>query len=131
MARRTHSAINPGASAGRVVGNGHCVAYVREAAGLGHTSTWKKGGKVRGGGLGAGTAIATFGANGTYENRTDGASHTAILIAETPQGLQVWDQWRGQPVHQRLIRFKGGQGTANNDGDQYHVIMTEDGTAAV
>lgn len=36
--------------------------------------------------------------------------------------MTVWDQWKGQPVHQRSIRFRGGQGSASNDGDAYSVI---------
>ena len=90
---RTWIARNPEAHQGRVVGNGHCVAFVREACGLGHTSTWRKGVLARGAALPAGTAIATFstGPDGRYENRADGASHVAVLIAETAAGLHsLW-----------------------------------------
>ena len=125
---RTWIAQNPGAHQGKVVGNGQCVAFVREACGLGHTSTWRKGALARGAGLPSGIALATFsaGPDGRYENRTDGASHVAVLIAEDATGLLVWDQWRGRKVGQRVIRWKGGKGTANNDGDRYYVVMTED-----
>jgi hypothetical protein len=40
-------------------------------------------------------------------------------------GLLVLDQWRGQPVHQRVIRYRGGQGDAVNDGDRFYVIEIE------
>lgn len=69
-----------------------------------------------------GTVIATFSAAGRYENRTDGASHAAIFIAEQSDGLRVWDQWQGHPVAQRTIRWHGGQGKASNDADAFYVI---------
>lgn len=115
-------AANPGRHAGQAVGTGHCVALVQAAARAPHTSQWRRGLKVRGNAVAPGTAIATFGRDGRYENRIDGASHAAILIAEEPGGLRVWDQWKGHATQQRVLRFRGGQGTANNDGDQFHVI---------
>jgi hypothetical protein len=118
----SYIAKDAGSFAGRVVGNGHCVALVREACGAPHTSSWTRGERVRGSATPAGTAIATFGADRTYQNRTDGASHAAILIAVQPDGLLVWDQWRGHPVARRTIRYKGSIGTANNDGDRFYVI---------
>ena len=91
-----------------------------------------------------GTAIATF-PNGKYYG------HAAIYVSQNEQGIQVlsleclglhclqecnhtelisvlvcntmqvWDQWVGQPVHQRTIRWKG-TGKISNNGDAYHVI---------
>jgi hypothetical protein len=116
----------PGAYAGQAVGSGHCVAFVQAAAGVPNTARWRRGIKVKGSDSRPGTAIATFSHDGRYENKTDGSSHAAILIAEQPGGLQVWDQWRGHLVQQRVIRYKGGQGTANNDGDMFHVIESEE-----
>ena len=61
--------------ADKVVGNGHCVAFVREATGAPHTSHWRRGPPVR---LRAempgwsGVAIATFDPSGKYGNHTDG-----------------------------------------------------------
>jgi hypothetical protein len=107
---------------GSVIGSGHCVAYVQRVAGCPHTSHWRCGDRVRGGNVEPGTAIATFDPGGDYGNHTDGRSHAAILVAETDRGLMVWDQWRGQPVHMRNIRFHGGAGKPVNDGDAYHVI---------
>jgi hypothetical protein len=120
----------PGDYVGQVVGNGHCVAYVREAAAAPHTSQWRRGAKVKISGGVPGLAIATFDPDGRYGNHTDGRSHTALLVAVTDAGLQVWDQWVGQPVHQRTIRFKGGQGDAVNDGDAYHAIIGVEPAAA-
>jgi hypothetical protein len=107
---------------GHVVGNGHCVPFVQQAGGVPHTSKWRRGQKVRGSGVEPGTVIATFDGDGRYANAVDGSSHVAVLIAETEDGLLVADQWIGQPVHQRTIRFRGGSGNAVNDGDQFHVI---------
>jgi hypothetical protein len=107
---------------GTVVGDGHCVAYVREVCGLPHTSLWRRGDPVRGSGCAPGTAIATFDPNGLYGNHTDGRSHTAVLLSENSDGLLVSDQWRGQPVHQRVIRYRGGSGNAVNDGDMFYVV---------
>ena len=109
--------------AGRSVGNGQCVALVREVTGLPATAAWRRGESVRdAASVAKGTAIATFDADGRYGNHTDGRSHAAILIARHADGLLVWDQWTGQPAHQRMIRYRGGQGGAVNDADQYHVV---------
>jgi hypothetical protein len=115
---------------GRVVGTGHCVPYVREVTGLPSVAHWRRGALVRGGNCAPGTAISTFNAAGRYPNTTSGDSHCAILLAEEEGGLRVLDQWvkaegRFQPVHERVIRFKGGQGLAVDDGDRYHVIEVE------
>lgn len=104
-----------------VVGDGQCVAYVKTSAGCPVTSKWAEGIKVRGGNVAKHTAIAVF-QSGQYNNHTDGRSHAAILIEETKDGLRVYDQWKGQPVHERIIRFKGGQGKPVNDGDAFSVI---------
>jgi hypothetical protein len=113
---------NPESFAGQRVHNGQCVRFVQEACGASHTSHWRRGVKVRGNDVTSGTAIATFDANGTYGNHTDGSSHAAVFIAEIDEGLLVWDQWLRHPVAQRTIRFRGGQGRKVNDGDQFYVI---------
>lgn len=116
----------PEAYAGKVVGSGHCVAFVQEAARAPQTSAWRAGVPVRSTAmLPAGVAIATFDPNGRYGSHLDGRSHAAILTAVLADGLNVWDQWRGRAVAQRVIRFRGGQGDAVNDGDAYRVIETE------
>jgi hypothetical protein len=118
-------AADPQRFAGQVVGDGHCVAYVRAAANVPHTSEWRRGDPARGSNLASGTAIATFHDRGHYENDTTGKSHAAILIAAQSDGLLVWDQWLGTPVHQRVIRFRDGAGVKTNDGDAFHSIETE------
>lgn len=107
---------------GSVVGTGHCVPFVREVTGAPITTQWRRGAKVRESPqLAPGTAIATFHGD-RYANAVDGSSHAAVLIAVNEDGLVVADQWLGQPVHQRVIRFRGGQGNAANDGDQFFVV---------
>lgn len=112
---------NPEAWLGTVVGSGHCVDYVREAAGAPHTSAWQRGARVRGRLHKYGTTIATFDADGTYGNHTTGESHAAVFIGHTADGIVVFDQWTGQPVHERIIRFQGGEGDPCNDGAFYVV----------
>jgi hypothetical protein len=108
---------------GQVVANGQCVRYCQVACpDLPHTRHWRQGARVRGSKIQHGAVIATFGTNARYENRTDGASHAAIFIAEHGDGLRVWDQWTGHPVAERTIRFRGGQGKSVNDGDQFYVV---------
>ncbi len=71
-----------------------------------------------------GTAIATFDSHGKYANSLDGTSHAAIYVSQDGTGITVWDQWSGQPVHQRVIRFRGGAPGVKpvNDGDAFYVI---------
>lgn len=113
-------ASSPESRLGQEVGDGQCVAYVQAVAGAPPTFSWKQGARVRGSALQPGTAIATF-THGAYQN-SRATSHAAILIRETPEGLLVYDQWLGQPVHQRFIPFRGGSGKPINDGDAYSVI---------
>jgi hypothetical protein len=115
-------ATDPHRHKGKPVGNGHCVAFVVECTDLGPSTTWRRGDPVCGGGIAPLTAIATFDPNGRYASRTDGSSHCAILLAENADGLLVLDQWLGQPVHERVIRYRAGQGDAANDGDRFYVV---------
>lgn len=108
---------------GKTIGTGQCVAFVQQCAGAPTTGVWRQGLKIKGAMIGTispGTAIATF-VNGHYPNNAHG-NHAAIYISHDSQGIQVWDQWTGQAVHRRTIRYKGGQGSASNDGDQFYVI---------
>jgi hypothetical protein len=102
------------------------VALIREASGLPPTQRWRRGAAVRGGDHPPGTVIACFDHDGHYTSRTDGTAHCAVLIAETEQGLLVWDQWLGQPVHQRTIRFRGNSGDPVNNGDLFHTVELAD-----
>jgi hypothetical protein len=115
----------PQAHLGRTVAAGYCVDFVKVAAGVPRTSAWRPGGTVRGNAdIVPGTAIATFEPDGTYASRT--GSHAAIYLAQNDDGIWVYDQWRGQPVHMRLIRFEGGtgakSGSKSNDGTRFAVI---------
>lgn len=120
-----HLAVNPERFAGRVVGNGSCAVFVQTVSRVGLTRGWQRGRKVRGGNVPRGTIIATFAGNPPrYPNRRDGSSHAAVFLRQEAAGLRVLDQWIGRRVAQRVIQFRGGRGTANNDGDAYHVVLT-------
>jgi len=118
-------ALQPEAFTGRVVGSGECVDFVKIVAGAPQTTAWRKGVEVRGNPhIVPGTAIATFGPDGTYTNES--GNHAAIYLHQDDRGLWVYDQWQGQPVQRRLIRFQGGsgasQGSKSNDGTRFAVI---------
>lgn len=115
-----YSCQDPSKHAGKIIGDGQCVAFVRSCSGAPPSSQWREGSRVRGAGLSSGTAIATF-VNGKYPDENTG-QHAAIYIKQDTMGIEVWDQWVGQPVHKRVIQFKGGQGSRSNDGDAFSVI---------
>jgi hypothetical protein len=119
-------ASRPSSFRGQRVGNGHCAPFVQRVSGAPLVRHWRRGRRVRDARpvIPKYTAIATFGSDGRYTNRTDGSAHAAIFISQLADGLRVWDQWINQPVHQRTIRFRGGQGRASNDGDRFYVIVT-------
>jgi hypothetical protein len=119
-----HIATDHAQHLGRSIGTGHCVPFVREMTGLPVASEWRRGERVRGSTAVRGTAIATFDDDGSYGNHLDGRSHAAILLAVNHDGLLVADQWTGQPIHQRVIRYRAGQGDPANDGDAFFVIET-------
>jgi hypothetical protein len=98
---------------------GQCVSYVKAVIpGLPPTTSWKKGRPVKGNpAIAKGTLIATFDAQHRY------IGHAAIYESQTPEGINVVDQWitpPAQPIHRRLIRF-GAPGTSNN-GDNFFVV---------
>jgi hypothetical protein len=119
-------ASSPETHKGEAVGTGQCVAFVQKASGAPLTSQWHRGIRVKGNGeqIEKGTAIATFDSNGVYGNHMDGTSHAAIYVGQEADGIQVWDQWLGQPVHQRTLHFHGGAPDVKpvNDGDAFYVI---------
>ncbi len=101
---------------------GQCVSLVRVATGAPHSSEWNGGVKVRGNtAIQKGTAIATF-QDGKYRNLTNGDSHAAVYLTQDDSGIYVVDQWKGQPGHVRLVRFRGGEGAPHNDGDAFSVV---------
>ncbi|MEK8121605.1 BPSL0067 family protein [Methylocystis sp. IM4] len=105
---------------GQSVGTGQCVALAQATSNVGLTATWVPGEQVQGAtDIPVGTVIATFGDNGTYTN-TPGQSHTAIYLGQNDQGIQVMDQWAGQPAQYRTIRWT----TSNSyeSGNQFYVV---------
>ena len=114
---------NPESYKGKVVGDGNCVAFVKEAAKAPETRKWKQGASVKGDvTLKAGTAIATFNEKGEYPNKAHG-NHAAIYLNQDLSGLVVLDQWQLKgAVSQRLIAFRGGKGSPSDDGDAFSVI---------
>jgi hypothetical protein len=100
------------------------VQYVFYKAGspLGLTATWKQGVKVRGNKIPPGTAIASF-RDGKFAQ-----DHAAILIRETKQGLEVWDQYNsghdGNPKKwgKRVLYFRKDKDRSNN-GNMFYVII--------
>jgi hypothetical protein len=117
-------ASRPQAFQGSVVGEGHCVDFVKAAAGVPSTAAWQEGAEVRGNpGVAPGTAIATFESDGSYTSES--GNHAAIYLYQDDRGIWVYDQWQGQAVHKRLIRFEGGSGwwgSKSNDGTRFAVI---------
>lgn len=118
-------ASRPEAFEGRVVGAGHCVDFVKASAGVPRTAAWQEGAEVRGNPhIARGTAIATFESDGSYTSVS--GNHAAIYLYQDDRGIWVYDQWQGQPVQKRLIRFEGGSGSKwgskSNDGMRFAVI---------
>lgn len=91
------------------------VIFIDAGKPLGLTKTWKPGPRVKGNKVAPGTAIASF-KDGKYWH------HTAIFVAETSDGLEVWDQWAGQPWHKRTLRFKKDMTDGSNNGKLFYVI---------
>jgi hypothetical protein len=118
-------AASPEAFEGEVIGAGHCVDFVKAAAGVPRTPAWREGAAVRGNPhISRGTAIATFESDGSYTSVS--GNHAAIYLSQDERGIWVYDQWLGQPVHERLIPFEGGSGakwgSKSNDGRRFAVI---------
>jgi hypothetical protein len=118
-------AARPEAFEGQVIGAGYCVDFVKAAAGVPLTAAWQAGAEVRGNpDIARGTAIATFESDGSY--RSESGNHAAIYLSQDNDGIWVYDQWQGQPVHKRLIRFEGGSGSKwgskSNNGGRFAVI---------
>ena len=118
-------AARPEAFEGTVIGAGYCVDFVKAAAGMPRTAAWQEGAEVRGNPhIAPGTAIATFEFDGSYTSES--GNHAAIYLYQDEDGIWVYDQWRGQAVHKRLIRFEGGsggkRGSKSNDGRRFAVI---------
>lgn len=115
---------------GPSVGSGHCVPLVQASTGAPATSEWRQGPMVRGTlNIAPGTAIATFEPDGRYGNRTDGSSHAAIYLGQTPEGIIVIDQWKQvmadgllRRLSWRIIPLVPRSPGAVNNGTAYHVV---------
>lgn len=107
---------------GKVIGDGQCISLIRTCSMAPNTDQWKAGDKVLSlpqGSIPAGSVIATF-KNGRYPNMT--GYHAAIYISHDEQGIWVWDQWLGKPVHKRLIRNRLDKATASNKAQKYRLV---------
>jgi hypothetical protein len=116
-------AAHPGDYEGRKVGTGQCVAFVQAAAHAPNTGAWTAGPRVLDttpGTIAKGTIIATM-VDGHYPNHAHG-NHAAVYISHDAEGIQVWDQWTGQPVHRRTIRDRGNHGSASDDASRFYVV---------
>ena len=84
---------------------------------LGLTKSWKKGIKVAGdSSLTAGTAIATFKADGSYDH------HAAVYDSQTDKAVSVWDQYNGsKPKSWSKRELPVGQGGSNGADDLYTI----------
>lgn len=111
---------NPERYAGRQIGDGHCVSLIRQCTNAPFTNQWRPGKKVLNATLPAGTVIATF--EGQHYPSEHGY-HAAIYIAQDSSGIWVWDQWRGTPVHQRLIKIRYDQADPGNTAQAYRVVQ--------
>lgn len=93
-------------------GSSECVEFIKRTLGAPETAKWREGAKITASclvvPLPKGAAIATF-ASGKYPQ---GASvnardrHAAILLAQTNDGIEVLEQFSGQSVHRRTIRWQ-------------------------
>ena len=99
-----------------------CTDFVKTASGAPPASLWHKGEAVHGNmTIAIGTAIACGWDGNIYPSRPHG-NHAAIFISEDSNGIRVIDQWLGQRPHERVIHFRGGNGSASNDGDKFYVV---------
>jgi len=123
-------------------GNAECALLVQTLTGAPKTSLWRRGKKVhdKANNVTAGTAIATFKDDGSYDGNS-GVCHAAIYIKQSSVGVEVWDQWRSGHVGQRkadgyfhglrTCRFVDEAGKKSksyrrqNDGDEFYVITTD------
>jgi hypothetical protein len=107
----------------KAVGTGECVALVQACSQAPNTARWTTGRKVMGTNIGViekGTVIATM-VDGHYPNHKHG-NHAAIYLSHDGHGIQVMDQWHGQPAHYRTIHNNGGAGSPSNDASKFYVI---------
>lgn len=99
---------------------GQCVSYVVTVCPdiPVNTGRWTKGGQVKDDNtIAAGTAIATFDANGKY------LGHAAIYVKQDAVGIHVYDQWitgAGKAIGPRVISWNGIG--VSNHGEGFYVV---------
>ncbi len=109
-------------------GGVQCVGLVKYYTKCGATNTWRKGALVADSPrLAAGTAIATFDAQGRYPNHKSG-NHACFFLKNMPgdQGITVLEQHvRPSPnkIQTRNILYRQGKGTPSDDASAYAVIL--------
>ena len=113
----------PSKDLGQVVGDGQCVSFIKQCSSAPRTHLWTPGKKVLSlpeGAIKPGSIIATF-KNNKYPNVT--GYHAAIYIEHNENGIWVWDQWIGKPVHKRFIRTRHDNATASNTAQAYRLVQ--------
>jgi large repetitive protein len=114
--------------ADRYYGESHeCAAFTKSFTGLTSSCTkcWRRGKKVSGGYIQAGTAIATFDENGLYPAGPKKNSGIYVRI-RAGKGFDMIDQWPrdNHYAKQRLLLPGGGRAISDN-ADSYYVIMVD------
>ncbi|MDP2090395.1 MAG: BPSL0067 family protein [Candidatus Gracilibacteria bacterium] len=99
-----------------------CVGFVKAVTDLGTTSTWIKGEQVTDTKLPArGDVIATFGANGKYNNK-----HVAIVLSTSKTHIYVIDQnWEGtgnNSVGRIIVHALKFTGNGVNNVNNYYIV---------
>lgn len=107
------------------MGNGQCVALVRELTGAPPSSLWNEGARLvdlleENAFIQPGTAIATF-FNGRYPNWPHG-NHAALFLRWVENGIEVFHQWKGKAPHKRVLYFGRTQPQAFLRADHYSVV---------
>jgi hypothetical protein len=106
------------------IGNGQCVALVRELTGARPSSLWREGRSLQAalaaGDLPEGAAIATF-HQGRYRNLPSG-NHAAVFVRKVPGGVEIFDQWHRHKPSKRTIYFKQDRAGVAQQPEKYSVI---------
>ncbi|MBX2848103.1 MAG: BPSL0067 family protein [Acidiferrobacterales bacterium] len=122
VSTKNYICTNAQAYQGQVIGDGHCVSFIKYCSGAPNTIDWHPGEKVWKNDIRPGTIIATF-KNNRYPNKT--GYHAAIYIEQDAQGIWVWDQWQGKAVHKRLIRWRQDNAADGNTAQSYRTVAKE------
>ncbi|RWS21138.1 secreted protein-like protein [Leptotrombidium deliense] len=114
---------SPSTYVGKYVGESHeCVGLVKALCDNMvnfATPNWVRGQNVKDNckTISKWTAVATFTApNNKYKG------HAAIFESCDVDGVWVYDQWNGQPVHRRKMKFGNTNNYPSNDGSALYTI---------